>query len=432
MGANTPKISKKRAIDFLKQYPYLLGHMVGFTKLSERHNEWIKEMIRAEEDHTLQAHRGSYKTTCVSIALAVLLVIEPKKRILFMRKTDSDVKEVLMQVQKILLSEPMRTLSWSIYGSEVMLTARSYNTVNTNANADVKGTPQLFGTGTNSSLTGKHFDIIFTDDIVNVNDRISKAEREHTKLIYQELQNVKNKDGRIFNTGTLWHKEDAFSLMPKAEQYDCYHTGILSKAEISEIKEKMTPALFACNYELKIIADDDVIFDNPQTGYDMALAEQGVSHVDAAYGGEDWTAFTVCRKFDGKYYVYGRCWRKHVDDVLDEIVKLHNSLNCGIMYCEDNGDKGYLAKAMRQKGLRAIAYHEGQNKFLKITSYLKSEWKNVCFVAGTDEEYINQICDYNENAEHDDCPDSLASIIRKLWQRAESGNNNSTKRTIFI
>ena len=27
------------------------------------------------------------------------------------------------------------------------------------------------------------------------------------------------------------------------------------------------------------------------------------------------------------------------------------------------------------------------------------------------------ILDYNENAEHDDAPDSLASISRKLWKK---------------
>jgi hypothetical protein len=57
------------------------------------------------------------------------------------------------------------------------------------------------------------------------------------------------------------------------------------------------------------------------------------------------------------------------------------------------------------------------NKFLKITSYLKNEWKNIIFVAGTDAAYIEQICDFNENAEHDDAPDSLASIIRVLWSK---------------
>ena len=33
------------------------------------------------------------------------------------------------------------------------------------------------------------------------------------------------------------------------------------------------------------------------------------------------------------------------------------------------------------------------------------------------EEYINQICEFNEFADHDDAPDSLASIIRKLYTR---------------
>jgi hypothetical protein len=58
------------------------------------------------------------------------------------------------------------------------------------------------------------------------------------------------------------------------------------------------------------------------------------------------------------------------------------------------------------------------NKFLKITSHLKGAWKNVFFVKGTDMDYIRQICDYNENAEHDDAPDSLASLIRLLENRS--------------
>ena len=44
----------------------------------------------------------------------------------------------------------------------------------------------------------------------------------------------------------------------------------------------------------------------------------------------------------------------------------------------------------------------------------------MIFVEGTDEEYIEQILDYNENAEHDDAPDSLASIIRGLWSKKET------------
>ena len=419
-------MDRSSAVKFLLTQPFRFGHSVGFTKLTELHNEWIIDMIRGTVDKTMQAHRGSYKTTCVSIALALIVVLLPNCKTLFMRKTDNDIKEVISQVTKILRSPQMRYFAQCIYGVDLRLVTATANEISTNLCTDIRGTSQLVGLGMGGSLTGKHFDRIFTDDIVNVKDRISKAERDRTKLIYQELRNIVNRGGRIFNTGTPWHKDDAFSLMPNPVRYDCYSTGLMSDEQIAEIREKMTASLFAANYEMRHIAAEDVIFDNPQTGADPSLAEQGECHIDAAYGGEDYTAFTICRKQSGKYYVYGRCWQKHIDDVQDEIIRLRKEFNAGRIHCENNGDKGYLGKSLRQKGERVNIYHEGMNKYLKITSYLKSEWKNVIFVAGTDDAYIEMICDYNENAEHDDCPDSLASLIRKMWTKKEISESNYT------
>ena len=416
-------MTREQAVNFLLTSPYKLGHMLGFTKLTDLHNAWILDMLKGEGDRTLQAHRASYKTTCVSIALALIIILLPNKRTLFLRKTDSDIKEIIKQVQKILKDPHTQYFVQCIYGVNLKLTVESATEINTNLTTDIRGTSQLVGMGCGSSITGKHFDRIFTDDIVNVNDRVSKAERDRTKLVYQELQNIKNRDGRIFNTGTPWCKDDCFTIMPEAEKFDCYSTGLISDEQLEAIKKSMTRSLFAANYELRHIAAEDVIFQNPQTGADPSLVEQGECHIDAAYGGEDYTAFTICRKKDGKYYVYGRCWRKHIDDVQDEIISLRKAFNAGRIHCENNGDKGYLGKALRQKGERVNIYRESMNKFLKITSYLKAEWENVVFVAGTDKEYIDQICDYNENAEHDDAADSLASIVRILWKRKENDNN---------
>lgn len=413
-------MTREAAIAILLNEPVKIGYAVGFDKLTELHNRWIVDMIRGTKDKTLQAHRGSYKTTCVSIALACIFVLLPNKKTLFLRKTDADVKEVIRQVRNILLSPPMQEAARLIHGKDMVLTTQTASELSSNLPGDSKGTSQLVAMGINGSITGKHFDRIFTDDIVNVQDRTSKAERDRTKIVYQELQNIRNRGGRIFNTGTPWHKEDCFSLMPNIERHDCYSTGLISKEQLQIIREAMTASLFAANYELRHIASDDVIFTSPQTDADPALAEQGICHIDASYGGEDGTAFTICKKSGGKYYIYGRLWQKHVDDCLPEIIRLRKAYNAGVIYCERNADKGYLAKTLRERGERADTYHEKTNKFVKITSYLKSEWKNVVFVAGTDAEYINQICDYTENAEHDDAPDSAASVVRKLWNKKET------------
>lgn len=376
-------------------------------------------MAFGKDDATLQAHRGSYKTTCDSIAFVIIIILYPNQKTLFMRKTDNDVKEIIAQTKKILLHPVTQELCRAIWGVGIVLIKASATEIQTNLTNDSRGTSQLVGMGIGSSLTGKHFDRIFTDDIVNVEDRVSKAEREHTKLIYQELRNIINRGGRIFNTGTPWHKEDCFTLMPNPKKYDCYSTGLISEQELKEIRDDMLASLFAANYELRHIAAEDVIFTDPVTGADPSKVEQSnYCHVDAAYGGEDYTAFTICRKWEGKYYVFGKLWHKHVDDCEDKIIALRKQFNAGKLYCETNADKGYLAKELRSKGERVVAYAETTNKFLKITSYLKGVWRNVVFVEGTDKEYIDQICDFNENAEHDDAPDSLASIIRVLWSKA--------------
>ena len=413
-------MDRRKAVEFLITKPASFGRLVGFTKLTDLHNAWILDMLKGEGDRTLQAHRASYKTTCVSIALALIIILLPNKRTLFLRKTDADIKEIIKQVQKILKDPHTQYFVQCIYGVNLKLTVESATEINTNLTTDIRGTSQLVGMGCGSSITGKHFDRIFTDDIVNINDRVSKAERDRTKLVYQELQNIKNRDGRIFNTGTPWCKDDCFTIMPEAEKFDCYSTGLISDEQLEVIKKSMTRSLFAANYELRHIAAEDVIFQNPQTGADPSEVEQGDCHIDAAYGGEDFSAFTIVKKRGNIFYVYGRMWQKNIDDCLDEIQRLRAQFNAGKIYCEDNGDKGYLAKELRNRGERAIIYHENMHKFIKITTYLKAEWENVKFVAGTDKAFIDQICDYNENAEHDDAADSLASQIRRLWKKKES------------
>ena len=95
-------MTRQQAVKLLRVNPRAFGVLLGFTKLSDIHNEWIKKMAFGKEDATLQGHRNSYKTTCLSIALAIVMILFPNRRILFMRKTDDDVKEIIKQVRNIL------------------------------------------------------------------------------------------------------------------------------------------------------------------------------------------------------------------------------------------------------------------------------------------------------------------------------------------
>lgn len=402
-------------VSAIRRHPEILGRQVGFKDLTPLHGVWIRQMVFGKEDYTLQAHRGSYKSSCLAVAISLLLVLQPQRNIIFIRKADNDVSEMVGMVAKILRSDILQELCTVIYRAPLKITSEGSEHLSTSLWTSPMGAQQLLGIGLRASITGKHAFYVITDDICNLTDRISRAERERTKLQYDELQNIRNRGGRIINLGTPWHKEDVFSKMPNIHRYDCYHTGLLSQQKIDELRGSMAPSLFAANYELLHIASDAALFDtSPEFTEDEELLRDGSSHIDASYGGRDYTAFTCCRRRGKKMYLYGRLWHKHVDRVLDECIREADRLKCWPLYVEDNGDKGFVCKEIRNQHKWGVSYSESQNKKVKIGTYLRKWWPDIIFLRGTDQEYINQILDYTEDAEHDDAPDSAASSCR-IW-----------------
>ena len=407
---------QKQTVQDILNDPLILAIEVGFTRLEDINGDWIYSMAYTDDDETLLGHRNSYKTTCLSFAIAFIMVTQPWKNIVFMRKTDEDVKEIIQQVKKVLEHDRMQTFAIAHYGNPYRILKSNATEIHTSLSRSPKGASQLRGFGTGGSITGKHVDIIFTDDIVSLIDRVSRAERERIKRLYMELQNIKDTEGgRIFNTGTPWHKEDAISIMPNVKRYPYTKTGILTKAKIEELRSSMTPSLFAANYELQHIAAENALFStSPKFDADEKLLYNGIAHIDAAYGGEDGTALTLGKLDKGTLYMYGKLWQGHVGNRLPEVAEICKRFRCAPIHCEINADKGYLARDMQKLGMVTRMYSENMNKYLKISTYLYKYWPKIVWIEGTDPEYLNQIMDYTEDAAHDDSGDSAASLIRIL------------------
>ena len=98
------------AVKTLLKNPEIIGKAVGFKDLTKMHGDWIHQMVYGKGDYTLQAHRGSYKSSCLAVAIAMMMVIYPKRNIIFLRKTDDDVAEMMRMVAKILKSEMFQNL----------------------------------------------------------------------------------------------------------------------------------------------------------------------------------------------------------------------------------------------------------------------------------------------------------------------------------
>lgn len=428
--------AEQRAIvNIIRNKPVELMRRFGFIDLIDLHGDWFKFMVFGQEDGMIQAHRGGYKTTVDACALALYIYLWPKKRAMFLRKTDTDVEEVIEVVSKIIKSEYYQNLCMRMYGRYADLPTDTKSKISTSLVGGVSGAPQILGAGINSSITGKHADLIMYDDIVNVKDRVSKAERQVAIRALQEFENIRNKGGRIIGTGTPWHKDDAYSMVKNVYRFDCYTTRILSDDQIQQKRDDMSASLFAANYELKHISDKDTIFKTEPKyfGSDDTLLYDSIMHVDAAYDGEDMCAMTILKAIpltkqerlaikatllEGeippkyKYFAYGLLRVGHIDDHINEFVKAHRRFQTGTNYCEKNADKAYLAKEFRKKKVPTTSYHESANKHIKISTIGKSAWNRVQWHADTDPEYLAQILDYTDDAAHDDAPDSFSCAVR--------------------
>lgn len=382
--------------------------------MKKLHGKWMDMILHGTKDMTLQAHRNSYKSTCLSVCIALMTVLQGDKSILLIRKTDQLVRESVMNVTVILESELFQAQCLKHLGQEARIRRRGASCLTTSFYTAPRGAFQLQGVSLGASLTGRHADIIITDDIVGQKDRYSEKERLRTARIYQELQNVRARGGRIINIGTPWHREDCFRLMPEARKYDCWHTHILSKKQIEDIRSMMVPSLFAANYELRLIQDEDALFRGPVRWTEEDMPPGAIAHIDAAYGGKDCTALTLIIRQADHFIVLGRLYKKSALECIDSLCALCSHYDASPVYCELNADKGFLALQLRDMGLTVRCYHESRNKQMKISTFLAKYWQRVLFVRDTDSEYIRQITDYTFTCAHDDAPDSLASALSIL------------------
>jgi hypothetical protein len=402
----------------LTNKPHLLGIYLGYNRLTDLHSEWIKYCFTTPIDCSLQAHRGSYKTTAVMIVGTIWwLLFHFNDRILLIRKDFTAASDVLKVISRQMKTPLMHTLFIELYGFDykIILDRADKFQWNLKDTETREGNINAFGMSPN--ITGSHGDKVLCDDIITLKDRLSQAERDRTIEYIRELRTNIIDPGQAINfTGTPWHKMDGWSVLPEPIRYNVYDTKLeaFTVDHIKHLKETTTPSLFSINYELKHIASENQMFTNPVFGA-WDYRESCYGHIDAKYEGTDTGALTFFSKIDDSVFLFqavGFKFNCHIDDYMDTIIKLSKKYNCIAIYKEKNDDKGYVVKALMDRKIQALSYHEVENKHIKISNYIYPVWKKIRWANETDLEYLNQIVDYEEGASPDDAPDSLASIIK--------------------
>lgn len=407
--------------------PHKIGFLMGKTKLTPLHSQWILDVWLAVKNSALQAHRGSFKTTALTeVGPIFWLLFNPDDRLALCRKTATDAQASLSVIRAAFRIPEIRQLFHIAHGCYPDFVVEQADSLTFAFKQTVTKEGNIDAFGIDSAMTGYHYDKILCDDIVGREDRYSPAERVKTRRFYEELTaNIIDDGKQVLHVGTPWHKADAWELGPQPMCYDCHTTGILDDEAIEAKRQMMTPSLFAANYLLRHQADDRALFsDPPQEPWQF---EPGtvVAHLDAAFGGDCWNGFTVMqRRKDGVLQALGKAYEGHVGKAYHRIVELLRRYSVRKLYMEENADKGFTLKEIialaRESGVQVqgVGYHESEKKDVKIATQLVSWWPKMIWASESDNDYISQVADWQEGAQPNDCPDSAASLLREGFGQA--------------
>lgn len=422
---------ERKILVSLRNEPHRLGWVMGKKKLRPLHSQWVHHIWHPTESRSLQAHRGSYKSTgIVEVGVPWILLWFPDSRIAICRKTKTDAVQAISVFRNAFRTPEVREIFKMAHGHYPEFTVDQADHVAFNFKRTMTREGNIDGYGVDSALTGKHYDFIICDDIVGREDRYSPAAREATKRFLEELHaNIVDPGKPVHHIGTPWHMEDAWGTpkkegglwrYPKPLVFNCHQTGILTKEQIEEKQRTMTPSLFAANYLLKHQADDSALFAYPknQIRWEHGIYGPVHAHLDAAFGGDCTSALTILQKMpDGNIQVYGKIYPGHIANHYQDIIETIRKHRASKFYMEDNADKGFTMRDLsalfrgQGMGISLHSYHESMNKSAKISTTVKFAWDRLRFVEECDELYMGQITEWTEEAELQDAPDSLASCL---------------------
>jgi len=407
-------------INNFMEYPHLFGHYLGYTLLTDIHTRWILDCWIKKRNYALRAHRNSYKTTAILVVGAIwwLTFFNPNERILFLRKSWEESTSIGKEIRHQFESPALQVLYKKKFNIDNLKGSTWRDSALTLATKkQITKEPNILCLGVGANLTGGHHTKILADDIITLKDRISQAERKKTIIFMKELSNIPTIDGNIIYTGTPWHKEDGWNHTPVPVDYPIGSIDIMgfTDEKLKQYRSELGPSLYAANYELKHIADEERLFPEPLFEKWPDRIKRCCAWVDPAYGGGDASALSIILidKID-KIYVRGWIWFKHIVDVYGNIIEFCKYYRVGTLFIETNSDKGASKRDLEKLWPAIIGRNESMNKHIKIISYLKHNWNKLNFAEDCNMEYLNQILDYTEEAEHDDAPDSLASLIREM------------------
>lgn len=431
---NVPADARKYIIS-LYEHPEKLGWLLGYKKITRVHGEWIKTIHEAKEDLTFQSHRGSYKTTALTVCGIIwALFFFPDRRYLVASSTETNADKIVAEISKQYHNTALIAL-YNLINVDSAVDKSTWRrtsfTLTTRKKSFKEASVESIGVG--GIVTSRHYDRIICDDIVTIKDRTSAAERRTKKNWIKELQSIIDPHGVIAYIGTPWHISDIYSITPTAVKWPVGSILIegLDDKKLAKIRKMQGESFYSAQYLLEHTSDEDKIFDNPTFGELHGNTNVAMfAYLDPALGGKDSSAIVIGCKHVNKYYiVYANKWNTHIDKTYDKTVALCTQYNVRTLYAESNAAQKLIIDEFNRRKVNTKGVNHSKNKHLRIMDGVLKHWESINWSKRCNDQFLNEVLEYTETSTRDDCPDAVAGFT-EIFDKNTLGQIKMPRRQI--
>jgi phage terminase large subunit-like protein len=445
----------------------------GRKRLDPVFHKWVADTIQPEEDTLLIVPRGHMKSAWVKVKIVQLVLKNPNIRIgLFSRTSglvESQLAEIkqlfctplLMQIFPELIPEPgKRYANWTRSTANELTITRSLEW------GRIPNECQIEAWGAGATITGRHYDIIVMDDILNEKSCSTVEQIRKMRDWYSYIQSIKDPEGYEIMVGTRYHFADLYGTVIKEKWYkdrvfvrSVVENGrpiysFFTLAMLAKIRQRQGAYEYSCQYENNPIPKDDQVFPPPYPVFDFLPPGKYTYYmtVDPAattkrYSDETAIVITAVNSEGYIYVVDAYGYKKNPDENASEILRMairYSPILCGMELGLQEGLQYLLDIKIREYEQRTRK--KIRTRFIKIDaprSMSKEEkiGKHVggllragrIFIQEDLSELMAQM-EFFPKAEHDDILDALAmqmGIIKELGGSPFDVNERQPKNTLF-
>lgn len=259
------------------------------SRLDPKFHRWLSSKLSDEEDTLLLVPRDHMKSTWMKVRVVQLILQRPNIRIGLFSRTAKLAEDQLQDIKNHLRLPLLRRLfpdiipepgkydrNWQKSNASELTLCRD------RAWERIPQENQVEAWGAGATITGRHYDVIILDDILNELSCSTLEQIRKTIDWYAYVQSIKEPTGLEYIVGTRYHFSDPYGKIIKEKWFGSrtYVRGAIEDGRpnysfftmdiLTKLKTRMGRYKFSCQYINDPLPEEDKIFPAPQP-FDMHL-----------------------------------------------------------------------------------------------------------------------------------------------------------------